>query len=172
MHLLNWKKVGLWTRDRTWWMRKRSAFRNYILYYTIPSSWPAKLFSFTTLSFSDLSVCSSCSFPPGERSIGSLDLEWNRIIWNGLSTQALLFKETSPIVSTKVSHPSLSRCLLPKERIGLSAAQNQPNLFMVTSPYPTLFVLLHVPYGIQIQSSLLPMIEVKIRNVCFPYSNK
>ncbi|KAG4905990.1 hypothetical protein JHK82_029643 [Glycine max] len=35
---------------------------------------------------------------------------------------------------------------------------------MVTSPYPTLFVLLHVPYGIQIQSSLLPMIEVKIRN--------
>ncbi|KAK7326237.1 hypothetical protein VNO80_33051 [Phaseolus coccineus] len=85
--------------------------------------------------------------------------------------KALLFKETSPIVSTKVSHPSLSRCLLPKERIGLSAAQNQPNLFMVTSPYPTLFVLLHVPYGIQIQSSLLPMIEVKIRNVCFPDSN-
>lgn len=35
---------------------------------------------------------------------------------------------------------------------------------MVTSPFPTLFVLLHVPYGIQIQSSLLPMIEVKIRN--------
>lgn len=34
MHLLNWKKVGLWTRDRTWWMRKRSAFRNYILYHT------------------------------------------------------------------------------------------------------------------------------------------
>lgn len=35
---------------------------------------------------------------------------------------------------------------------------------MVTSPFLTLFVLLHVPYGIQIQSSLLPMIEVKIRN--------
>lgn len=71
---------------------------------------------------------------------------------------------TCPIVSNKVSQPSLSRCLLPKERISLRAAQNQPNLFMVTSPFPTLFVLLHVPYGIQIQSSLLPMIEVKIRN--------
>ena len=31
-------------------------------------------------------------------------------------------------------------------------------------PFLTLFVLLHVPYGIQIQSSLLPMIEVKICN--------
>ena len=64
-----WKKVGLWTRDRTWWMRKRSAFRNYILYHTFFQAGQAKLFSFTTLSFSDLSVCSSCSFPPGERSI-------------------------------------------------------------------------------------------------------
>ncbi|OIV95735.1 hypothetical protein TanjilG_05283 [Lupinus angustifolius] len=67
---------------------------------------------------------------------------------------------TCPIVSNtnKVSQPSLSWLVSatePKERIGLRAAQNQPNLFMVTSSFPTLFMLLHVPYGIQIQSSLI-----------------
>ncbi|CAL0308091.1 unnamed protein product [Lupinus luteus] len=59
---------------------------------------------------------------------------------------------TCPIVSNtnKVSQPSLSWSVSatePKERIGLRAAQNQPNLFMVTSSFPTLFMLLHVPYG-------------------------
>lgn len=35
---------------------------------------------------------------------------------------------------------------------------------MVRSPFLTLFVLQLVAYGIRIQSSLLPMIEVKIGN--------
>lgn len=69
---------------------------------------------------------------------------------------------TCLIVSNKVSQPSLSRCLVPKDGIG--QLKTSPTSSWSTSPFIKLFVLLHVPYGIQIPSSLFPMIEVLIRN--------
>lgn len=71
-------------------------------------------FSFTTLSFSDLSVCCSCCFLPGERSINWLarsGMEPENMKW---ALDPGLALKTCPIVSNKVSQPSLSRCLLPE----------------------------------------------------------